>query len=181
MSVREEKTGFVFTGKHMAGVMALFFGTIISVNIVMAYFASSTWSGLVVPNTYVASQQFNAKASAIREMLASGIRGELDVSGEAIRYRLTLPVDQPVAADKVTAHFKRPVGEHQDFVAELSALGGGLYGVSHVVLPGEWIVEMIAVKDGKTIMHEAPRIALADGRMILLDERHEHPGEGGKK
>lgn len=181
MSVRQEKAGFVFTGKHMLGVLILFFGTIISVNLVMAYYASSTWSGLVVQNTYVASQQFNAKASAIRDMLASGIKGELDVSSEAIRYRLTLPGDQAVAADKVSAHFKRPVGEHQDFVAELSALGGGLYGVSHEVLPGEWIVELIAVKDGKTIMHEAPRIALADGRMILLEEHHKHPGQGGEQ
>ncbi|MDI6836598.1 MAG: FixH family protein [Rhizobiaceae bacterium] len=181
MSVREEKAGFVFTGKHMLGVLVLFFGTIISVNLVMAYYASSTWSGLVVQNTYVASQQFNAKASAIREMLASGIKGELEVSDQTIRYRLTLPENRPLAADKVTAHFKRPVGEHQDFVAELSALGDGVYGASHEVLAGEWIVELIAVKDGKTIMHEAPRIALANGRMILLDERHEHPGEGDRK
>jgi 1,2-dihydroxy-3-keto-5-methylthiopentene dioxygenase len=33
----------------------------------MAYLATSTWSGLVVKNTYVASQQFNGKTAAIRK------------------------------------------------------------------------------------------------------------------
>ena len=160
MSVSGEKSGFVFTGRHMFGVLVLFFGTIITVNMVMAYYATATWSGLVVPNTYVASQQFNGKAAAIREMLATGIKGTLEVKDEKIHYTLTLPGNQPVSADKVTAHFKRPVGEHQDFIAELAADGAGRYSATHSVLPGFWIVEVIAVKDGKTIMHEANRIAV---------------------
>jgi len=160
MSVSGEKSGFVFTGRHMFGVLVLFFGTIITVNMVMAYYATATWSGLVVPNTYVASQQFNGKAAAIREMLATGIKGTLEVKDENIQYTLTLPGNQPVFADKVTAHFKRPVGEHQDFIAELASDGAGRYSAVHPVLPGFWIVEVIAVKDGKTIMHEANRIAV---------------------
>ena len=45
-----------FTGYHMLGVLVLYFGTIITVNLVMARFAITTWTGLVVENTYVASQ-----------------------------------------------------------------------------------------------------------------------------
>ena len=56
---------FTFTGWHMLGVIGLFFGTIISVNFYMAYQAVHSWSGLVVENTYVASQQFNAKVEQI--------------------------------------------------------------------------------------------------------------------
>lgn len=160
MTTQSEKRPFVFTGWHMLSIMVLFFGTIITVNFTMAYLASSTWSGLVVKNTYVASQEFNGKAAGIRAMLATGIKGKLEVKDGVIRYHLTMSGDEPVIADKVTAHFKRPVGEHQDFVAELQSVGAGVYEAPHEVLHGHWIVEVMAVRDGQTIMHEANRIAV---------------------
>ncbi|GEO85038.1 MULTISPECIES: FixH family protein [Alphaproteobacteria] len=160
MTVGEQKAGFVFTGWHMLAIMVAFFGTVFTVNFTMAYFASSTWSGLVVPNTYVASQEFNDKAAAIRGMLATGIKGKLEVKGQQIHYTLMLPGNRPVVADKVTAHFKRPVGEKQDFFAEFQATDAGHYEATGPVLPGYWIVEVIATRDGKTIMHEANRIAV---------------------
>ena len=54
-------------GGHVLAMLLAFFGVIIAVNMVMAYFANSTWSGLVVENGYVASQNFDenlAKAKA---------------------------------------------------------------------------------------------------------------------
>ncbi|WP_113448534.1 FixH family protein [Rhizobium cremeum] len=155
-----EKTGFVFTGWHMFAILVAFFGTIITVNMTMAYYASSTWSGLVVQNTYIASQEFNGKAAAIRDMLATGIKSKLEVKAGRIAYTLTLPGDQPVIADEVTAHFKRPVGEKQDFTVTLVPAGNGLYVADHEVAHGHWIVEMKAVKDGRLVMHEANRIAV---------------------
>ena len=160
MTMQSEKPSFVFTGWHMLAAMLLFFGTIITVNFTMAYLATSTWSGLVVKNTYIASQEFNGKAAGIRAMLSTGIKGTLEVKDDSIRYGLAMPGDKPVLADKVTAHFKRPVGEHQDFAIELQPVAAGLYAASRPVQPGHWIVEMIAVKDGETIMHEANRIAV---------------------
>lgn len=156
------KKEFVFTGRHMLAVMLAFFGTIITVNFVMAYYATSTWSGLVVENTYVASQEFNGKSAAIRALLATGIKGQVSVEGDKIRYRLTLPGDKPVLADQVTATFKRPVGDHQDFRVDLVPAGDGLFVAEHRVLPGHWIVETMAFKDGKIIMHEANRIAVTE-------------------
>ena len=155
------KKPFTFTGWHMLAIMLAFFGTIITVNFTMAYLATSTWSGLVVKNTYVASQQFNGKTAAIREMLATGIAGELSVDAKGMRYRLTLPGNTPVIADAVTAHFKRPVGTTQDFELQMTPAGDGLYLAETAILPGSWIVEMQATKDGKMIMHEAKRITVS--------------------
>ena len=56
-----DKPGFTFTGWHMLTIMLLFFGTIISVNVTMAWNAVTSWSGLVVQNTYVASQSLTAR------------------------------------------------------------------------------------------------------------------------
>ena len=49
----------VFTGRHMAAVMIAFFGVVIVVNLIMARFAITTYGGLVVDNSYVASQHYN--------------------------------------------------------------------------------------------------------------------------
>ncbi len=69
MSVKTKTSG-AFTGWHMLGIMVAFFGVIIAVNITMAYKAVSSWSGLVVKNTYVASQEFNDKAETGKEQAA---------------------------------------------------------------------------------------------------------------
>ncbi len=50
-----------FTGRHMWLLAVSFFGVIISVNIVMAVSAARTWTGLVVENSYVASQEFQGR------------------------------------------------------------------------------------------------------------------------
>src|SRR5690606_31679205 len=65
------RKGFVFTGWHMFGAMVLFFGVIISVNLYMAWQATHTWSGLVVKNTYIASQEFNGKVAEAKALAAT--------------------------------------------------------------------------------------------------------------
>src|SRR3546814_20687118 len=68
---------FVFTGWHMLGAMLLFFGIVISVNLYMAWQATRSWSGLVVENTYIASQEFNGKVADAKALAASGVTGSL--------------------------------------------------------------------------------------------------------
>ncbi|MDI7863551.1 FixH family protein [Rhizobiaceae bacterium n13] len=157
-TVHDRQSDFRFTGWHMLGVMMLFFGTIISVNLVMAWYATHSWSGLVVQNTYVVSQQFNAKAAAAKAMAATGITGKLDLDGRSIRYVLTHPETGPVAADEVAIRFRRPVGEHQDFTLTMNREGQGVFTAEHQILAGQWIVETTSRRDGEIIMHEAVRI-----------------------
>ena len=51
---------FRFTGKHMTIILVVFFGVVIAVNVLMARLATQTFSGVVVDNSYVASQHYNA-------------------------------------------------------------------------------------------------------------------------
>ena len=48
-----------FTGWHMTGIFVVFFGVIVAVNVTMAKLAASTFGGVVVENSYVASQNYN--------------------------------------------------------------------------------------------------------------------------
>jgi nitrogen fixation protein FixH len=45
--MQQSQKGFVFTGYHMLAILVAFFGVIISVNLLMAYYANSSWSGLI--------------------------------------------------------------------------------------------------------------------------------------
>jgi nitrogen fixation protein FixH len=159
MSTASTKS-FVFTGWHMLGVVFLFFGTIISVNFYMAYQAVHSWSGIVVENTYVASQQFNAKAAEAKALNDAGVTGNIVIDGSIIRYTLTDAQGQPIPADEVRLLFKRPVGDHQDFAVTLQKTGPGLFQAEHNALPGHWIIEATALRQGKRIMHHAQRIAV---------------------
>ena len=48
-----------FTGWHAFAMLFAFFGVVVAVNLFMARDALSTFGGLVVENSYVASQDFN--------------------------------------------------------------------------------------------------------------------------
>lgn len=48
-----------FTGWHMTTILVSFFAIVIAVNLTMARLATGTFGGVVVENSYVASQQYN--------------------------------------------------------------------------------------------------------------------------
>jgi nitrogen fixation protein FixH len=165
METASPKTGeFTFTGWHFLAIMIAFFGVIISVNVTMAWYAGHSWSGLVAENTFVASQQFNAKAEHMREMSATGIRGDLTANREGIRYVLSHPQRGPVPADEVVAAFHRPVGTQQDFTVTLKHEGDGVFTTDHQVLPGEWIVDLRTNDRGEMVYHEAIRVHVFPNR-----------------
>lgn len=155
---------FVFTGWHMLGVMVLFFGTVISVNLVMAWNAVSSWSGLVVQNTYVASQQFNTKVEKARAFAASGLSGALTIEKERIAYQLHDAKGAPVLADAVIVTFKRPTDEREDFQLTLAASGDGNYSAMKEISPGQWIADISSVRDGQAIFHQTIRTVVAGGK-----------------
>ena len=163
MATERKKQGFVFTGWHMAGVMVAFFGTIITVNLIMAWSASNSWSGLVVPNTYVASQQFNGKVAEARVLAASGIEASLTIGGGRIAYRIVDAKGAPIPADDVMALFKRPVDERKDFSVSLVPAGQGLFVAERAVPTGQWIVDISSKQDGKKVFHQTVRTVVAGG------------------
>lgn len=158
---RSPKRGF--TGWHMVAVMSLFFGTVISVNLVMAWNASRSWSGLVVENTYVASQQFNGKVAEGRAFHASGIKGRLTTEPGAIRYVLTRNGEPEQKIDKVIAVLKRPVEEHEDLRVELHPRGEGAFVLAEELKPGQWIAAMMAMA-GDAVVHRQTIRFIAEGR-----------------
>lgn len=131
-----------FTGWHMIAVMVGFFGTIIAVNLTMASFARSSWTGLVVANSYVASQQFNERIAESRAQEALGWNGSLETDAGHVRYRLADRNGLPVEATGGKAIFRHPAYEGADWSAALKAREKGLLVADTKVVDGVWLVEM---------------------------------------
>lgn len=153
-----------FTGKHMLFTMLAFFGVIITVNLIMARFAVTTWSGLVVPNTYVASQQFNAKAAESRAIDALGYRVKLIPYGDGLEIDFVDAAGNPAEADAMIAELRRPVGEHSDRHMVLTRDADGVYRGAGELAEGEWIATVVATRDGQTLYRKGRRFHVgADG------------------
>ncbi len=108
-----------FTGRHMLIITVSFFAVVIAVNFTLAYFAESSWTGLVVENSYVASQEFNEKAREGREQAALGWTGKLQVTGGEVSYGLTSRGGDPIRLDGVTVLFRHPAYDTEDERVEL--------------------------------------------------------------
>jgi nitrogen fixation protein FixH len=135
---------FRFTGKHMFLIMAAFFGTIIAVNGFMAYKASNSWTGLIVKNGYVASQDFNAKVEEARRQSARGWTGDISYGSGKVSLTLADKTGRPVQLTNIQAAVGRPAFEGRDHRLELSDMGRGLYQANDVLEPGAWQITVLA-------------------------------------
>lgn len=163
-------SGREFTGKHMLAVMLAFFGVIIAVNLTMATLARTSWSGLVVKNTYVASQEFNARAQEGRRQAGLGYAPALAVEGGTLRFSLADRDGSPVRLSDGIATLRRPVGDADDATVVLTPRGAALEAALDAA-DGAWIVEVhatIAPEAGAGLDHpwrETRRILLRAGTM----------------
>lgn len=136
-----------FTGRHMAAVMICGFGVVIAVNFVMASYAISTFGGVVVENSYVASQKFNGwldEAARAREL-----GWDVGVErGDADRLLVTT-VNVPKGA-QVSAVARHPLGVEDDRLLHFTGAGDGSF-VSRENLPdGRWTVRLEVRAVGRT-------------------------------
>jgi nitrogen fixation protein FixH len=154
-----------FTGWHMAGLLLLFFGTIIAVNLTLAGLANRSWSGFVVRNSYIASQQFNRHAAEARAQRALGWSGSLSLRAGKLRYRLTEARGARVPTSKVTASLRRPVFDRQDRLVALSAAPDGSLEADLHLEDGLWILEVMAEAGLPYPYRDLRRIRIINGAL----------------
>ena len=132
------------TGRHVFGIFAFAFGTIIAVNMTLAFAAVRSFPGLEVKNSYVASQSFQAQRSA-QEALG------WDVSATLNDDRLTLRFTKDgvaVIPEIETAVFGRATDVSVDQVPEF-ALDHGAFTARVDAGPGNWNLRVAArAEDG---------------------------------
>lgn len=152
-----------FTGRHMLILVLSFFAVIIAVNLSMAMYARSSWTGLVVKNSYVASQQFNRQAAEGRAQAALGWTGVLSVEAGRVRYALADASGSPIRATGVTAMFRHPAYESADVRLVLARQADGSFVAANALRDGSWIVEVEAEVGREKPYRQVERILVSGG------------------
>lgn len=151
-----------FTGWHMAGVMCLFFGTIISVNMFLAFSASSSWTGLVVKNSYVESQHFNERTAEYNRQGALGWHAEPNYEDGVFSVQLQDSVGNAIRGASVSAVVGRPVHEGDDRELALIAATPGLYASATLLGAGVWAAKLTVNGANGNIWSRIVRFTLKD-------------------
>ncbi|MEE9376237.1 MAG: FixH family protein [Rhizobiaceae bacterium] len=150
-----QKKQFRFTGWHMMAIMVAFFGTIIAVNLTMAILASRTWTGLVVKNSYVASQQFNRDLEAAKVQNAKGWQSQLSYKNGEIRLRLKDKSGGLLTLDEANIFIGRPAFEQQDQQLPLALKADGVHFVKIEMDSGDWFVKIKGKINGASYRRDA--------------------------
>lgn len=129
------------TGRHVLFGFVAFFGTIIAVNLFMAYSAVSTFPGLEVRNGYIASQSFDDRRAAQQ---ALGWSARVEVNEGQLSIAIVDADGQPVQAGGVEALVGRPTSNRDDFTPEL-VFDGRAYVAPVELAAGKWILRLTAV------------------------------------
>ena len=140
-----------FTGWHMTAILVAFFGVVIAVNFTMAWYAVEGFGGVVVENSYVASQKFNRWLDEARAEDRLGWHAE--VSRDAVGRIAVVTRGVPQDA-KIMAALRRPLGKPDDRQMALEAVALHRF-VSPQVEPGRWIVRLEVEAGGKHWSSEA--------------------------
>lgn len=144
MSTADQKTAGTFTGRHMWMLALGFFGVIIAVNIGMATVAMRSWTGLVVDNSYVASQDFEEKRLAHEAQIAAGWHAELSYVPGTARLVIIDKANAPVDLGAVMLQLNRPVGGHDDQVVLFTPDADGSYSAAVELPDGLWEAKVTA-------------------------------------
>ena len=128
-----------FTGRKMAAILIVGFGIVVAVNFTMASLATSGFHGMVVENSYVASQNFNdwleeAEASRALGWEATAERGEDGF--------VTIRTSDAPQGAVVSAELRRPIGVDDRLELAFQSTGPDTYRSTAPVDTGRWTVRL---------------------------------------
>lgn len=137
-----------FTARKMLYAMLAFFGVVIAANVTMMSFALKTHTGVVVPNSYVASQDFNDRIADAALQRERGWQAEFSYEGDLAAVRVINRSGEPVEGLAVAGVIGRPVSEAHDRSVQFQETGAGRYVVQIDLEPGEWRLDAVAALPG---------------------------------
>lgn len=147
-----------FTGKHMLMMIVAFFAVIIGVNVVMATVAIGSWTGLVVENSYVASQQYNDKLAVAHARNALGWQGGMDYQSGELIFTLVDADGAPVVLGGVSVEISRPIGVEGDRTVELAQVTDGSHRFAIDLEGGVWNAAIVARVPGEADYEHRARL-----------------------
>ncbi len=128
------------TGRKVLVIGLIAFAVVTAANLVLAYHANRTFSGLVISNSYIASQEFNART---RAQEALGWTASLAHADDRLDLEFRNKAGQPVRPAALAVSIGRATTTEDDRVLDLAHTGAG-YSAPAALAPGRWIVTIEA-------------------------------------
>lgn len=138
-----------FTGRHMTGILVAFFLVVIAVNLSMATIAVRSFGGVVVDNSYVESQKFNAYLEQAR---AQARQGWQDGIGLDARRHVVLTLRDAagvaIGGAKAKGVAVHPLGRRADRALAFREVAPGRYASDGALPAGRWQLRLVASREG---------------------------------
>lgn len=131
-----------FTGKRALAVIGGGFAIVIAVNVALAVFASRSHPGLVVENSYVASQKFNGWLEQGRAQKALGWKVEATPDPLKLTVTASNALGEPLAGLTAVASLEHPLGAEPTRNLPLVETAPGTYSAPHGLSAGQWLSEV---------------------------------------
>ena len=138
------------TGRHVLIGFVAAFAVIIAVNLLLAFSAVRTFPGLEVKNSYVASQEFDARKAA-QEALGWTVRA--DHAGGLLTLAITGADGAPVRAARLEATVGRATHVRADQTPKFR-FDGEVYVAPVELSDGNWNIRMKAWSDAGTLFQQ---------------------------
>lgn len=135
------------TGRHVLFFTVGAFGVIIAVNLLMAYKAISTFPGLEVKNSYVASQSFDARRAG-QKALGWDMEHSYDAGAGRLTLRFTDAEGRPADVAGIDLLVGRTTEAKDDQKPEVTPVGDAFEAKLYLGA-GRWMLKVQAVsQDG---------------------------------
>lgn len=128
-----------FTGRHMLMTMIGGFGIVVAVNFYMASLAASSFAGVTVENSYIASQKFNSWLDEAKAQERLGWSAQLARTRDG---RLSVMASGVPAGTKVSAQLRHPLGLKEQVSLSFRPHADTSYFSTEKVDAGRWIVRL---------------------------------------
>jgi nitrogen fixation protein FixH len=138
------------TGRHVAMIFVGCFSVIVAVNLTLAYSALSTFPGLEVKNSYIASQQFDAQRDAQE---ALGWTVEARAENGLVVLSITDAAGAPVRVAALDATLGRATHVRDDRAPDFT-FDGARYVAPAELGAGNWNIRMKAEAQDGTTFHQ---------------------------
>ena len=147
-----EKPARPLTGWHVLAMFVAFFAVIIAVNVGLAWKAISTFPGLEVDNSYVASQTFNAEMAA-QKALGWALTPTYDPGAGVLRPAFTDAAGQPVTVAALEVLVGRTTEAAQDIMPAFVQTDGVYFAPAHLAF-GKWMLAVTALAADGTLFRQ---------------------------
>jgi nitrogen fixation protein FixH len=140
------------TGPHVLAITVSAFAVIIGVNFTLAYKAVSTFPGLEVANSYVASQDFDRDRAA-QVALGWSLAQDYDPARQELTLRFTDAAGKPVSLGQLHVLLGRTT-EARDDQQPTFALRDGAYLAKVDLQRGKWMMQIEAHAQDGTLFRQ---------------------------